>query len=95
MNEDRVMTDGKITAAEKKRVDALDRRIEKLQDKISEKRREYDALTGELQELMDERHPERKEERVKGQLYNAYLHSRRSLEEILEFMEGRDDEIDW
>ena len=89
------MDDRKMTAAEKKRIESLDKRIEKLQDQISEKRREYDTLTGELQKLLDERRPERNEERVKSRLYDAYLHSERSLDEILAFMEGRDEDIDW
>ena len=89
------MDDRKMTAAEKKRIESLDKRIEKLQDQISEKRRGYDTLTDELQKLLDERHPERKEERVKSRLYDAYLHSERPLDEILAFMEGRDEDIDW
>ena len=43
------MDDRKMTAAEKKRIESLDKRIEKLQDQISEKRREYDTLTDKLQ----------------------------------------------
>ena len=89
------MGNAKVTAAEKKRIESLDRRIEKLEEKISTKRREYDALTGELQQLLDERYPERKEDRIRTRLYEAYQKSDRSLDEIMAFMEGRDDEIDW
>ena len=89
------MADGKVTAAEKKRIESLDRRIEKLEEKISTKRREYDALTGELQQLLDERYPERKEDRIRTRLYEANQKSDQSPEEIMAFMEGRDDEIDW
>ena len=89
------MADGKVTAAEKKRIESLDRRIEKLEEEISAKRRECDTLSDELQQLLNERYPERKEESIKARLYDAYRHSERSLDEILAFMEGRDDEIDW
>ena len=38
---------------------------------------------------------ERKEDRIRTRLYEAYQKSDRSLDEIMAFMEGRDDEIDW
>ena len=90
------MTDEKnLTAAERKRLESIDRRIEKLQNKIIVKRKEYETLTGELQQLLEEKYPERKTERIKNRLYEAYTHSDRSLDEILAFMEGRDDDIGW
>lgn len=90
------MTDEKnLTAAERKRLESIDRRIEKLQNKIIVKRKEYETLTGELEQLLEEKYPERKTERIKNRLYEAYTHSDRSLDEILAFMEGRDDDIDW
>ena len=89
------MEDKKMTVAERKRIESLDRRIENLEEKISAKRREYDVLTDELQQLLEERYPERKEDRIRIRLYEACQKSDRSLEEILTFMEGRDDEIDW
>ena len=89
------MDEGRMTAAERKRIESLDKQIEKLQEKISIKHREYDSMMDELHQLLDERYPERKEENIKKQLYEAYLDSNRSLDEIMAFMEGRDDEIDW
>ena len=90
------MTDEKnLTAAERKRLESIPRRIEKLQNKIIVKRKEYETLTGELQQLLEEKYPERKTERIKNRLYEAYTHSDRSLDAILAFMEGRDDDIDW
>ena len=89
------MDDGTMTTAERKRIESLDKQIEKLQEKISIKHREYDTMMDELHQLLDERYPERKEENIKKQLYEAYLHSDRSLDEIMAFIEGRDDEIDW
>lgn len=89
------MDEGRMTAAERKRIESLDKKIEKLQVRIAEKKHEYDTMTEELQQLLEERYPERKEERIKARLYDGYLHSGRSLDEIMAFMEGRDDEIDW
>lgn len=90
------MTDEKkLTAAERKRLESIDRRIEKLQNKIIVKRKEYETLTGELEHLLEEKYPERKTERIKNILYETYTHSDRALDEILAFMEGRDDDIGW
>ena len=53
-----------LTNAEKKRIESLDKRIEKIQNKIADNRKEYDAMTEELQTLLEERHPERRPENV-------------------------------
>lgn len=84
-----------LTNAEKKRIESLDKRIEKIQNKIAVNRKEYDAMTKELQKLLEERYPERRSEKIKTTLYEAYSHSDRSLDDILAFIEGRDDDIDW
>ena len=84
-----------LTNAEKKRIESLDKRIEKIQNKISVNRKEYDAMTEELQKLLEERYPERRPKKIKTTLYEAYSHSDRSLDDILAFIEGRDDDIDW
>ena len=52
-----------LTNAEKKRIESLDKRIEKIQNKIAINRKEYDAMTKELQKLLEERYPERRSER--------------------------------
>lgn len=63
-------------------IEALDRKIERLQ----EKDKEYSVLAEELYTLLDERHPERKIERAKQALYNAYVESERSLDEIIDLI---------
>ena len=50
-----------LTNAEKKRIESLDKRIEKIQNKIAINRKEYDAMTKELQK----RYPERRSEKIK------------------------------
>ena len=57
---------------DEKKIAALDKKIELLQEKVVQKHREYDALTTELHELLNERYPERNAERVKDALYQAY-----------------------
>ena len=54
-----------LTNAEKKRIESLDKRIEKIQNKIAINRKEYDAMTKELQKLPEERYPERRSEKIK------------------------------
>ena len=54
-----------LTNAEKKRIESLDKRIEKIQNKIAINRKEYDAMTKELQKLLEERYPERRSEKKK------------------------------
>ena len=46
-----------MTTAERKRIESLDRQIEKLQEKMTIKRREYDTMSNELQQLLDEQYP--------------------------------------
>ena len=52
----------KMTKAEKKRIEVLDNKIEKLQVKIMKNNEELDPLIEELKLLLEKRHPERKEE---------------------------------
>ena len=52
-------------------------------------------MTKELQKLLEERYPERRPEKIKTPLYEAYNRSDRSPDDILAFIEGRDDDIDW
>ena len=54
-----------LTNAEKKRIESLDKRIEKIQNKIAINRKEYDAMTKELQKLLEERYPERRSVKLK------------------------------
>ncbi|MDF1618767.1 hypothetical protein [Petrocella sp. FN5] len=75
-----------INEVERKRIAALDKKIERLQEKIVQKHKEYNALTEELQKLLDERYPERNAERVKDVLYDAYQKSDKSLEDVIELI---------
>ncbi len=79
-----------IIEVERKRIAALDKKIEQLQEKIVHKRKEYHALTEELQKLLDERYPERNAERVKDALYDAYQKSEKSLEDVIELIRNPD-----
>ena len=54
-----------LTNAEKKRIESLDKRIEKIQYKIAIYRTDSDAMTKELQKLLEERYPERRSEKIK------------------------------
>ena len=45
---------------ERKHIEALDRKIERLQEKVIKKHKEYSVLAEELSTLLDERHPERR-----------------------------------
>ena len=68
----------------------LDRKIERLQGEVFKKRDEYNTLMEELAELIDERYPERRTERIKESLYEAYRKSGRSLDEIIELIQDAD-----
>ena len=87
----------KMTKAEKKRIEALDNKIEKLQVKIMKKNEELDPLIEELKVLLEERHPERKVERIKQELYDAYRKSDKTVEEIIQLIEDPNilDYLDW
>ena len=43
-------------------------------------------------ELFEKRHPEKREERIKVDLYKAYQNSNRSLKLILAFMAGEEND---
>lgn len=65
---------------------ALDRKLETLEPKLHKAKQQYDALVDEYKELWDKRYPEKQQEYVKETLYKAYLHSQRSLEDVLIYM---------
>ena len=79
-----------MTVVERKRMVALDKRIKKLQEKVIQKHKEYDVLTGDLQKLLDERYQERNTERVKAALYDAYQKSDKSLEDVIGLIQNPD-----
>ena len=74
------------TAAERKRIATLDKRIERLRNEVDKKQREYDAAAEKLTEALYERYPERKTERIKDELYDAYVESGRDLDEIIDLI---------
>ena len=76
----------KTSTANEKKMAELDKKIEKLQEKVVKKHAEYDALTEDLQRLLEERYPERNIQRVKDALYKAYIDSEKSLEECIELI---------
>ena len=78
---------------ERKHLEALDRKIERLQEKVIKKHKEYSVLAEKLSALLDERHPERKIERAKQALYDAYVESERSLDEIVDLIRNADEWI--
>lgn len=77
----------------KRNFEALDRKIEKLQEKVAKKYQEYNTVADELSVLLDERYPERRIDRIKQALYDAYSESGRSLDEILDLIQNADEWI--
>ena len=55
--------------------------------------KEYSVLAEELSTLLDERYPKRKIERAKQALYDAYVESERSLDEIIDLIRNADEWI--
>lgn len=75
------------------RNEELDRQIEILQEKVFQKHQEYNELTEKLSMLLEERYPERKIDKIKDRLYEAYQNSGRSLEAIIELIANADEWI--
>ena len=60
---------------------------------LHKKYKEYSVLAEEISALLDERHPERKIERAKQALYDAYVESECSLDEIIDLIQNADEWI--
>lgn len=69
----------------------LDRKIENIKKKMSVNRDECNRLTEQLEELLDEWYPERREENLKEALYKAYQESGMSLDELLDIVNDDKD----
>ena len=69
----------------------LDRKIESIKKKLSVNRDEYNRLTEQLEELLVERYPERKEENLKETLYKAFKESEMSFDELLDILNDYKD----
>ena len=68
-------------------MESLDKKIEKAQELVSRKKKEYDSATAALSDLLDKRDALRKDELVK-----AILKSDRTYEEVLAFLDTGDQE---
>lgn len=68
-------------------MEALDKKIEKAQELVSRKKKEYDAATAALGDLLDKRDALRRDELVK-----AIMKSDRTYEEVLAFLDTDTDD---
>ncbi len=69
---------------------ALEQKITKAQEQVSKTKKAYDAAIATLSELLDKRDALRRDELVK-----AIMHSDRTYEEVLAFLEtGKETEDD-
>lgn len=78
-----------------KEIAALDEKIAALEPKVYEAKRTYDDLIEELAKLIEARYPERQEDAIKDRLYQAYIHSSKDIDFIIDFIENADDEDDY
>ena len=69
-----------------KEKDTLDRQLARLEPKIVDAKHKYEDLVSQYAELFEKRHPEKREERIKEELFRAYQNSNRSIDQILSFM---------
>lgn len=74
---------------------ALDKKIEALEKKVSKVHIEYEAMLKELNDLLIQRYPERQEEAIKERLWNAYKKSNKNIDFIIDFIENADDVDDF
>lgn len=58
----------------------------RLETKIYEAKHKYNELVSKYNELFKKRHPEKRKERIKEDMYKAYQNSNRSLKQVLSFM---------
>lgn len=86
------MSTNKISSLSEKEKKTLDRKMEMLKPRMYKAKQQYDSLVFQYTELLELRHPEKKEERIKETLYAAYQKSYHSLEEILAYMAGEDND---
>ena len=75
-------TDESLKELTKEEIEALDRQMKELEPKLHEAGRIYDEICEQYRDLIEKRYPERKEDRMKEMLYDAYKKSNRSLEQI-------------
>jgi len=68
-------------------METLEKKIEKAQELVSRKKKEYDAATAALGDLLDKRDALRRDELVK-----AIMKSDRTYEEVLAFLDTDTDD---
>ena len=88
------MEDKKLPELSQKEKDSLDKQLARLEPKIVDAKHKYDDLVSQYAEIFDKRHPEKREERIKEELFRAYQNSNRSLEQILSFL-ASDEWDEW
>lgn len=84
------MDDNKYPELSKKEKNSLDKQLARLEPKMLDAKHKYDELVSKYAELYEIRYPEKREERIKEELYQAYQNSHRSLEQILSFMSSNE-----
>ncbi len=67
-------------------MESLDKKIEKAQELVSRKKKEYDAAVSALSDLLDKRDALQRDELIK-----AILKSDRTYEEVLAFLDTGDE----
>lgn len=88
------MDDKELTGLSQKEKDSLDKQLARLEPKMVDAKHKYDELVSKYAELLEKRHPEKREERIKEELFQAYQNSNRSLDQILSFM-ASDEWDEW
>jgi len=68
-------------------MESLEKKIEKAQELVSRKKKEYDAAVSTLSDLLDKRDALQRDELVK-----AILKSDRTYEEVLAFLDSGDED---
>ena len=72
--------------------DELDRQMKSLEPEIIDAKHKYEELVSQYQDLLERRYPEKREERIKETLFQAYKNSDKTLDQILAIIAGDDDE---
>ena len=72
--------------------DELDRQMKSLELEIIDAKHKYEELVSQYQDLLERRYPEKREERIKETLFQAYKNSDKTLDQILAIIAGDDDE---
>ena len=80
------MDDKAFPELSQKEKNSLDKQLARLEPKMVDAKHRYEELVSQYTELLERRHPEKREERIKEELFKAYQNSNRSLDQILSFM---------